>query len=103
MCTNPTLTAAARREITITGTVAAGTAGQTIHNVATVSSNTADPDLTNNAATFTSSSARRRPVDHQGRASERRPPALPVTNPLAVRTFYYRSRSPTRPGPTLTG
>jgi uncharacterized repeat protein (TIGR01451 family) len=39
-------------QITITGTVAFGTAGQSIADSATVSSNSDDPDLSNNTATF---------------------------------------------------
>ena len=53
-CTLATLapTGGSPVQITITGTLAAGSAGQSIADAATVSSNTADPDLTNNTATF---------------------------------------------------
>ena len=39
-------------QITITGTVAAGTAGQSLADSATISSNSDDPDLSDNTATF---------------------------------------------------
>lgn len=39
--------------ITITGTVAAGTAGQSIVDTATINSNTGEPDFSNNAASLT--------------------------------------------------
>ncbi len=54
VCTQTSLTVAAGpQQIVVTGTLAAGTEGEMPVNVATVSSDTADPDLTNNTATFT--------------------------------------------------
>ena len=54
VCTQATLAVAAGpQQIVVTGTLAAGTEGEMPANVATVSSNTSDPDLSNNTATFT--------------------------------------------------
>jgi large repetitive protein len=54
VCTSPSLapTGGAPPQITITGTLAGGIAGQTIRNVATVGSNSDDPDSSSNTASF---------------------------------------------------
>ena len=74
-CTLATLapTGGSPLQITITGTLAAGSAGQSIADAATVGSNTADPDLTNNTATFNQLVGPVADVaDRQGRVPERR-------------------------------
>ncbi len=54
VCTRATLAVAdGPQQITVSGTLAGGTEGQMPVNVATISSNTADPNLANNTATFT--------------------------------------------------
>jgi large repetitive protein len=54
VCTRASLAVAdGSQQIIVTGTLATGTEGQMPANVATVSSNTSDPDLSNNTATFT--------------------------------------------------
>ena len=76
--------------ITITGTLAAGSAGQSIADAATVGSNTADPDLTNNTATFNQLVG---PVADVAiaKAAFLSDGMTPVTNPLQVgNTFIYR-------------
>ena len=76
--------------ITITGTLAAGAAGQSIADAATISSNTADPDLTNNTATFNQLVG---PVADVAiaKAAFLSDGTTPVTNPLQVgNTFIYR-------------
>ncbi len=53
VCTRASLAVAdGPQQIVVTGTLATGTEGQMPANVATVSSNTSDPDLSNNTATF---------------------------------------------------
>ena len=52
VCTLGTMAANTTATITISGTLAPGTAGQTIADAAAVSSNTGDPDLSNNNAGF---------------------------------------------------
>jgi uncharacterized repeat protein (TIGR01451 family) len=54
VCTRASLAVAdGPQQIVVTGTLATGTEGEMPVNVATVSSNTSDPDLSNNTATFT--------------------------------------------------
>jgi large repetitive protein len=91
-CTLATLapTGGSPVQITITGTLAAGSAGQSIADAATVSSNTADPDLTNNTATFNQLVG---PVADVAiaKAAFLNGGVTPVTNPLQVgNTFIYR-------------
>ena len=101
VCTNPTLTTAASPvTITITGTVAGSAAGQTMHDAATVTSNTADPDLTNNTATFDQLVG---PVADVSIAKvallSLGPPPVPVTNPLAVNDTFFYALTVTNHGP----
>ena len=91
-CTLATLapTGTSPVQITITGTLAAGSAGQSIADAATVGSNTADPDLTNNTATFNQLVG---PVADVAIAKVAflSDGVTPVTNPLQVgNTFIYR-------------
>ncbi len=77
-------------QITITGVVAASSAGQSIADAATVTSNTADPDFTNNTATFDQLVG---PVADVSiaKAAFQSDGTTPVTNPLTVgATFIYR-------------
>ena len=71
------------QQITITGTVAAGTAGQMISDAATVTSNTGDPDQTNNTATFNQVVGPVADVAISKQALES-DGTTPVTTPLAV-------------------
>ena len=76
-------------QITITGTVAAGTAGQAISDAATVTSNAGDPDQTNNTATFNQvvGPVADMAISKQALESDG---TTPVTTPLAVgATFIY--------------
>ena len=91
-CTLATLapTGGSPLQITITGAVAAGSAGQSIADAATVGSNTADPDLTNNTATFNQLVG---PVADVAvaKAAFLNDGVTPVTKPLQVdNTFIYR-------------
>ena len=91
-CTLATLapTGGSPVQITITGTLAAGSAGQSIADAATVGSNTADPDLTNNTATFNQLVG---PVADVAiaKAAFLSDGVTPVTSPLQVgNTFIYR-------------
>ena len=91
VCTLATLapTAGSPLQITINGTVAAGTAGQSISDAATVSSNTADPDLADTTATFDQLVG---PVANLSltKAVFQNDGVTPLTNPLAVgNTFVY--------------
>jgi uncharacterized repeat protein (TIGR01451 family) len=77
-------------QITITGTLAAGSAGQSIADAATISSNTADPDLTDNTATFNQLVG---PVADVAiaKAAFLNDGMTPVTTPLQVgNSFIYR-------------
>ena len=92
VCTLATLapTGGSPPQITITGTLAANTAGQSAVDAATVSSNTGDPDLSNNTDTVN------QPIGPVADVSITKAAFLsdgttPVTNPLAVGdTFIYR-------------
>jgi uncharacterized repeat protein (TIGR01451 family) len=91
VCTDPLLTTASSPvQITINGTVAPATAGQTIADAATVSSDSGtDPDLSNNTATFSQliGPAADLTITKQAFLSDG---VTPVTNPLAVGdTFIY--------------
>ncbi len=90
-CTLATLapTAGSPVQITITGTLSATSAGQTISDAATVSSNTADSDLSNNSASLDQLVG---PVADLtiSKAAFLSDGVTPVTNPLAVGgTFIY--------------
>ncbi len=92
VCTLATLppTGSSPVTIAITGTAAAGSAGQSIADAATVSSNTADPDLSNNTATLSQLVG---PVADVSiaKAAFLSDGATPVTNPLQLgNTFIYR-------------
>ena len=110
VCTDLTLapTGGSPVTITITGTVANGTAGQTIADAATVSSNSDDPDLTNNTATFNQliGPAADLTITKTALLSVTGPPSLsgpPVTNPLtpppAVPFFYALGVTNNGPSP----
>ncbi len=91
-CTLATLapTGSTPVQITITGTLAAGSAGQSIADAATAGSNTADPDSSNNTATFNQLVG---PVADVAiaKAAFLSDGLTPVTNPLQVgNTFIYR-------------
>jgi uncharacterized repeat protein (TIGR01451 family) len=90
VCTLGTMAANDTVTITITGTLGPTTGGQTVVNAATVSSNTADPDLSNNTATFNQlvSPAADLTITKHALLSDH---ATAVTNPLAVGdTFDYQ-------------
>ena len=91
VCTRSSLAVAdGPQQITITGTLAAGIAGQRITNAASVSSDTADPDLTNNSATFTQliAPAADLSITKQALANDH---VTPITAPVAPGgTFDYR-------------
>ena len=99
VCTDPTLTTAASPvQITITGTVAANAAGQTIHDAATVTSNTADPDQTNNTATFDQLVGLVADLSI-AKAALLSDGTTPVTNPLAVGDTFFYALTVTNHGP----
>ena len=85
-------------QITITGTVAAGTAGQAISDAATVSSNTGDPDQTNNTATFNQVVGPIADVAVSKQALES-DGKTPVTTPLAVGGTFIYALTATNNGP----
>ncbi len=90
VCAIGSLAANARATITISGTLAGGTAGQSAVDAATVSSNTGDPDLSNNTDTLNQFIG---PVADVGitKSAFMSDGATPVTNPLTVGdTFIYR-------------
>ena len=92
VCTLATLppTGATPLQITITGTLAGGTAGQSAVDAATVTSNTGDPDLSNNTDTLNQLIG---PVADVWitKAAFLSDGTTPVTNPLTVgNTFIYR-------------
>jgi large repetitive protein len=90
VCTIGSLAANATVTIRITGIVAARTGGQTVFNAVTVSSNTADPDLSNNTASFSQLVTPAADLTITKRAVES-DQTTPVTNPLAVGdTFDYQ-------------
>ena len=93
-CTRATLapTDGTPVQITINGTLAGGTAGQTIADAATVSSDTADPELENNTATFTQLIAPAADLTITKKAYLSNG-ETPVNNPLSVgETFIYALR-----------
>ena len=85
-------------QITITGTVAAGTAGQAISDAATVTSNTGDPDQTNNTATFNQVVGPIADVAISKQALES-DGKTPVTTPLAVGGTFIYALTATNNGP----
>ena len=86
-------------QITINGTLAGETAGQTIADAATVSSDTADPELANNTATFSQLIAPAADLTITKKAYLSNG-ETPVNNPLSVgETFIYALRV-TNNGPT---
>ena len=85
--------------ITITGTLAGGIGGQTIVNAATVSSNTADPDLSNNTATFDQLVGPAADLTLTKRALQS-DDATPLTNPVAVGGTFDYQLSVTNNGPS---
>ena len=92
VCTLATLapTGGSPLQITITGTLAGGTAGQSAVDAATVSSNTGDPDLSDNTDTVNQLIG---PVADVSitKTAFLSDGTTPVTNPLAVGdTFIYR-------------
>jgi uncharacterized repeat protein (TIGR01451 family) len=90
VCTIGGLAVNGTATITITGTLGALTGGQTVVNAAIVSSNTADPDLSNNTATFNQlvSPAADLTITKHALLSDH---VTPVTNPLTVGdTFDYQ-------------
>ena len=86
-------------QITITGTVAAGTAGQAISDAATVTSNTGDPDQTNNTATFNQVVGPIADVAISKQALES-DGTTPVTTPLAVGATFIYALTVTNNGPS---
>ena len=86
-------------QITITGTVAAGTAGQSISDAATVTSNTGDPDQTNNTATFNQLVGPVADVSISKQALES-DGTTPVTTPLAVGATFIYALTVTNHGPS---
>ncbi len=86
-------------QITITGTVAPGTAGQAISDAATVTSNTGDPDQTNNAATFNQVVGPIADVAISKQALES-DGTTPVTTPLAVGDTFIYALTVTNNGPS---
>ena len=91
VCTRLSLaTADGPQVITITGVLAGGIAGTEITNAASVSSDTDDPDLTNNSATFTQliAPAADLSITKQALANDH---VTPITAPVAPGgTFDYR-------------
>jgi len=85
-------------QITIIGTVAAGTAGQAISDAATVTSNTGDPDQTNNTATFSQVIGPVADVAISKQALES-DGTTPVTTPLAVGNTFIYALTVTNHGP----
>jgi uncharacterized repeat protein (TIGR01451 family) len=85
--------------ITITGTLAPLTGGHTVVDAATASSNTADPDLSNNTATFNQlvSPAADLTITKQAFLSDG---TTPVTNPLAVGANFIYAINVTNHGPS---
>jgi large repetitive protein len=86
-------------QITITGTIAAGTAGQSISDSATVTSNTGDPDQTNNTATFNQVIGPVADVAITKQALES-DGTTPVTTPLAVADTFIYAITVTNHGPS---
>ena len=90
VCTLGSLAAGSTATITVSGTLAGGIGGQTIVNAATVDSDTADPDLSNNAVGFTQlvGQAADLTITKKAFLSDG---TTPVTNPLSVGdAFIYR-------------
>jgi uncharacterized repeat protein (TIGR01451 family) len=90
VCSIGSLAVNATVTITITGTLASGTAGQSAVDAAAVSSNTGDPDLSNNTDTLNQLIG---PIADVGitKAAFMNDGTTPVTNPLAIGdTFIYR-------------
>jgi large repetitive protein len=99
VCTLGTMAANTTTTITITGTLAPGTAGQTIADAAAISSNTGDPDLSNNNTGFTQLIG---PVAYltMTKAALLSVGGAPVTNPLAVGNTFVYALGVTNNGPS---
>ena len=91
--TNTTIT------ITINGTVAAGTAGQTIADSAAVSSDTGDPDLSNNNAGFSQLVGPAADLT-MAKAALLSVGGAAVTNPLSLGETFVYALSVTNNGPS---
>ena len=93
------MAANATATITITGTLAPGTAGQTIADAAAISSNTGDPDLSNNNTGFTQLIG---PVAYLTltKAALLSAGGAPVTNPLSVGNTFVYALGVTNNGPS---
>ena len=101
VCTLATLapTAGTPVQITITGTLAGGTTGQSAVDAATVSSNTGDPDLSNNTDTLNQLIG---PVADVSitKAAFMSDGTTPVTNPLTVGDTFIYALQVTNRGPS---
>jgi large repetitive protein len=100
VCTDPLLTTAQSPvQITINGTVAGGTAGQTMADAATVTSDSADPDLTNNTASLSQLIG---PAAYlvMSKSALLSVGGAPVNNPLAVGNTFVYALGVTNNGPS---
>ena len=100
VCTRASLSVAdGPQTITIAGALEPGTAAQTIVNAATVSSHTADPDLSNNTATFNQLITPAADLTITKRALQS-DDATPLNNPLAVGDNFDYQLVATNHGPS---
>jgi uncharacterized repeat protein (TIGR01451 family) len=104
VCVIGSLASGATVTITISGTLAGGSAGQSAVDAATVSSNTGDPDLSNNTDTLSQLIGSVADVSITKTALlSLGPPAVPVTNPLQLGGTFIYALHVTNNGPSDAG